>query len=220
MDSWIKLFRKFREWEWYDDVNTKAVFLDFILNASYEDKKWKGFDIKKGQLVIGRKELSKRLGISEQSIRTSITRLKSTNEITIKSTNKFSIISVVNYEKYQYQNTQSTNEITNHLTNNQPATNQQLTTSKEVKEYKEIKKVYTPPNLTDKDFIEIAEKYRTTLDFVKFQYDKMVTWAESNPTNPKLKGRNWRMTLMTFVRDDALKIKTDYAKQNSDLALD
>jgi len=225
MEGWIKLFRKILEWDWYDDPNTKSVFLDFVLNASIEDKKWKGIDIKRGQLIVGRKELSKRLGISEQSLRTSITRLKSTSEITSKSTNKFTIITVVNYEKYQNKESKSTSTSTSYLTNEQPAINQQSTTSKEEKKRrsKEIKrvieKIYTPPNLTNSDFQEIAEKYNTTIGFVQFQYDKMVTWAESRPDNPKLRGRNWKMTLMSFVRDDMLKIKQDYGKQNSEVSI-
>ena len=33
----------------------------------------------------------------------------------------------------------------------------------------------------------------------------MIIWAESKPNNPKLKGRNWRMTLIGFVKRDAIK---------------
>lgn len=117
------------DWTWYSDANTKSLFIDLLINASYTDTNWRGIPLKRGQVVIGRRELSERLGITEQSIRTSIKRLKSTNEITVKSTNKFSIITVVNYNKYQSPETKSTNKITNKLTNNQPATNQQLTTS-------------------------------------------------------------------------------------------
>jgi len=95
-----------------------------------------GKTIKRGQLVAGRLELSKNTGISEQSIRTSLVKLKSTSEITIKTTNKYSVISINNYDEYQ----QSTNK----LTNNQPTTNQQLTTNEEYKkDNKEKKDIYS-----------------------------------------------------------------------------
>ena len=135
--GFIKLWRKFLKWGWYEDVNTKAVFLHLLLTANYEDKEWRGIAVKRGQVVTGRKKLSEELGISEQNVRTSLTRLKSTNEITIKTTNKFSVITVINYDTYQSHEAstnQQTNQLSNQqLTNNQPTTNQQLTTTKEIK---------------------------------------------------------------------------------------
>lgn len=128
-DGWIYLHKKMLNWGWYSDNNTKSVFLDFLLTASYEDTIWRGIPIKRGQVITGRDKLSQRLGINVQSLRTAIKRLKSTNEITTKSTNKYTIITVVNYDKYQTTKNELTHKSTNKLTNNQPTTNQQLTTS-------------------------------------------------------------------------------------------
>lgn len=152
------------DWTWYSDANTKSLFIDLLINASYTDTNWRGIPLKRGQVVIGRRELSERLGITEQSIRTSIKRLKSTNEITVKSTNKFSIITVVNYNKYQSPETKSTNKLTNKLTNNQPATNQQLTTSNK---YNKDNKVLISDN--QKQIIDFWNKtysknYKPSLD--------------------------------------------------------
>jgi hypothetical protein len=123
MNDWIKIFRKFREWGWYDNGIVKDVFLELLLTANSEPKEWNGLQIKRGQSIITRKQLSKTLGFTEQNIRTSLTKLKSTNEITIKTYTKFSVVTINNYNKYQ--------QSTNTLTNNQPTTNQQLTTPKE-----------------------------------------------------------------------------------------
>ena len=127
MNGFIKLHRKILEWGWYDDPNTKIVFLHLLLTANYSDSCYKGIDLKPGQTVTGRKSLSEALGISEQEVRTALNHLKSTNEITIKSTNKFSVVTIVNWESYQCVAEESTNEVTDNLTNNQPTTNQQLT---------------------------------------------------------------------------------------------
>jgi TusA-related sulfurtransferase len=73
------------------------------------------------------KSLSRNCGISIQSARTAINHLKSTGEITIKSTNKFSIVTIANWEKYQcYEedaNKQTNNPINKPLTNDQQTTN-------------------------------------------------------------------------------------------------
>lgn len=216
MIGWIKLHRKILEWEWYDDINVFRLFTHLLLTVNYEDKKWHGISIKRGQILIGVEELGKKSGLTRQQTRTAIDKLISTNEITKSTTSLYTILTINKFEEYQ-DNNQVDNQ---RATNEQPSNNQVVTTTKEYKEVKEEKKlVYTPPNLSDEDFSYIANKYNVPLDFVKFQYDKMVTWAESKPNNPKLKGRNWKMTLMTFVRDDALKIKQDHGKQASEVSI-
>lgn len=127
LEGYVRLFRSINEWQWYDDPNTKSLFLHLIVNANYKPGYFKGIPIERGQILVGRIELSKILGISEQEVRTSIKRLKSTNDITTKSTNKGTLISVVNYEKYQVDVVIPTNSLTSDLTAEQPATNQQLT---------------------------------------------------------------------------------------------
>ena len=132
MSGWVKIHRKFTEWEWYSDINTKTLFLHLILVANHKDGKYRGIVIKRGQLLTGRLKLSEQTGLSEQSIRTSLNHLKSTNEITIKSYSKFSIITITNYDEFQEDNQQDDQQ----STSNQPATNQQLTTSKNNKNNK------------------------------------------------------------------------------------
>lgn len=140
-DGYVKLHRKMTEWGWYKNSNTKAVFLHLLLTASWCDTTFMGHTILRGQCVFGRKEAAAALGISEQSVRTAIKHLKSTGEITIKSTSKFSIITIVKYSNYQdvigesnQQNNQPANQ---QSTSNQPATNH-------IKENKNNKN-YIPP---------------------------------------------------------------------------
>jgi hypothetical protein len=136
METWIKLYRKFDEWEWFCIPEMVSLFIYLLLNANNSDNEWKGIKVKRGQLITGRKTLKEKTGISEQTLRTCLSRLEKTKELTIKSTNKYSIITICNYELYQ-NGKNGSNQLTNQqLTNNQPATNQQLTT---IEEYKDIK---------------------------------------------------------------------------------
>lgn len=118
-DGYIKLHRSLLTWEWYKNQNTKDVFLHLLLTANHYDEKFEGTVIHRGQRVWSRQSLAKELGISEQSIRTAINHLISTNELTSLSTPKYSIITINNYEKYQTS--------TSSLTNDQPAINQPST---------------------------------------------------------------------------------------------
>lgn len=100
-EVWIKLHKKFLDWKWYKNKNTKILFIHCLLKANWKDGFYEGVEVKRGSFITGRKQLSKELGLTEQEIRTAINHLKSTNEITVKTTNAFSIISINNYDKYQ-----------------------------------------------------------------------------------------------------------------------
>jgi len=130
------------------------LFIYFLLSANHEEGNWQGVVIKRGQFITGRVQIERETGIKQQSIRTCIKRLKSTSEITVKATSKYSIITLLNYDKYQIQKNKSTSKSTSQLTNNQPATNQQLTTTKNEKNEKNEKERggtcrFAPPSLKE-----------------------------------------------------------------------
>jgi len=135
--GFIKLHRKLTQWEWYSDINTTRLFTHLLIMSNYEPKKWRGIQINRGEYLTGRIKLSEETGLSQQQIRTSLSKLKSTNEITIKATNKYTIIKLENYCVYQGKET--VEQPTKQPTNNQTS-NQQVTTTKEGKEIKEDKK--------------------------------------------------------------------------------
>jgi len=130
MSGWIKIHRKITDWEWYNDINTFRLFMHLILKANHKARNYRGVNIELGCLMTGRELLSKETGLTIQQIRTCLERLKSTNEITIKTTKQGTIIQVLNYKKYQV----STNEITTE----QPQSNQQVTINKNLKKEKEV----------------------------------------------------------------------------------
>jgi len=82
---------------------------------------WNGTDITlhPGQFITGRTVASQELDMSEQRYRTAMAYLKATERITIKSTNKFSIITVKNWAIYQSNNK---NQPAKHPTNNHQST--------------------------------------------------------------------------------------------------
>jgi translation initiation factor IF-3 len=136
--GWIKIHRQIIDWEWYDEPNTFRVFLHLLLKANHKPRNYRGVTIEAGQIMTGLDLLSRETSLSIQKVRTSLNRLKSTNEITIKSSTKGTIIQVVNYGKYQVatDKQQTTNK---QLTNEQQTTNKQLTTNKNVNNIKNEK---------------------------------------------------------------------------------
>lgn len=133
MNGYIKLHRKLIEWGWYSDANTKALFLHLLLTANYRPREYRGVQLNPGDTVVGFKALSEQLGMTVQEVRTAMKHLESTGEITRKSTNKFSVVSIAKWESYQLDDAD--------LTNKQQTTNKQLTTPKEGKKERNI---YSP----------------------------------------------------------------------------
>lgn len=197
--GYFPLWRKIVDWGWYKDSNTKAVFLHLLLTMNHhKDSDFKGHKIKKGQCVHGRKELSAVLGLSEMQIRTSIKHLISTNEITIKATNKFTIYTLTNSEKYfpsNYLNNQPRNQQT---TNKQPTSNQQVTTSNNVKNVKNVKKEI--PSIPFSEIISDLNAVLKTsykLSSVKTQQLLKSRWAEGYRLEDfkavhQIKNREWK----------------------------
>ena len=140
---YIKLSTDICKWEWFTDGNMLKLWIYLLTNAQqFKETRFKGLVIQRGQVIVGRKKLAKELKMSEQQIRSCINRLKSTNEITTKSTNKYTLITIVKYDKFQTNltdiNQQSNQVLNQRVTNKQPTNNQQTTTSNRDK--REIKK--------------------------------------------------------------------------------
>lgn len=157
MSGWIKLHRSILDWGWYSDQACRSLFMHLLLLANHEPRYWLGHLISEGQAPVGRKELGEALGFGEQQIRTALNKLKSTNDITIKVHNKFSLITIVNWSEYQSTNQQDDISITN----NQPTTNQQLTTLKEVKKERKKEDILKPDSVSDSvwgDFLKLRKK--------------------------------------------------------------
>ena len=143
--GYILLQKKILEWEWYKDTNTKTVFIHLLLKANWKDAKWRGIDIKRGQVVTSIRHLSDELNLSERTIRTSLEHLTKSREIDKQTTSKYSVITVLNYDKYQTNDTQNaqkpTNKTTDNTASNRQTNGKQTTTTKE-----EINNINKPNN--------------------------------------------------------------------------
>lgn len=155
MEGWVKLHRRFVNWEWVDEPNMVSLFIHLILRASNRDTKWKGQEIKRGQVIFGLKKWSIETGISIQTLRTCLEKLKSTGEINTQSTHKFTLITICNYNDYQKVE-RGSQHATNTPTNTQSTRNQQH--REKVKKVKNKKKDYSEPNtlhLEEEDYDDL-----------------------------------------------------------------
>lgn len=138
--GWVKLHRKLKDWCWYKDQPTKALFIHFLLEAE-----WVGDN--RGQIITTESDLEKETGLSRQQIRTAIKHLQATKEITKQVTNgltnkvtdKKTVITIENYSFYQGEDVEPNQEANQQeeidLTNDQPTSNQSTIN---IKNYEEV----------------------------------------------------------------------------------
>lgn len=196
MDGWIKLYRQMINWEWYQDNNVKVLFIHLLILANHHDQKWQGKVVNKGQLITSYSHLAKELKLSVQQIRTSLDKLKLTHEITVRTTNKYTLVSIENYEKYQSEGIKSTNKVTDKLTINQQTTNKQITTNKNDKNVNNnnnlIVDKFNKPTIDDLEKYCNEKKYKIDCEYF-FNYYESNGWKVG-----KNKMKSWKATLSTW----------------------
>lgn len=99
--GYIKLWRSLLKWEWYSDVNVSRLFIHLLLTANYEDTTWRGETIHRGQRLTSVAKLAEETGLTTKEVRTALGKLTRTNELTIRTTNKYSVITVEKYDFFQ-----------------------------------------------------------------------------------------------------------------------
>lgn len=209
MQGYIKLYRKIVDWEWYTDMPTCKLWFHLLILANHEDNKWRGQIIKRGSCVTSYQSLSIQTGLTIQQIRTSLRKLESTNDITKISSKKNTVIIVTNYESYQCQQFDNTQDSIQ-TTDNQQSINiqdntqdsSQVTTNKNDKNNKNIlvqsdniatEPVFIELILNDKSLYPIYEnnideweELYPSVD-IRQELRNMKGWLISNPAKRKTK---------------------------------
>jgi len=184
MEGWVKLHRQFIEWEWYDKSETVHLFLHCLLKANHKDKMYRGTLVKAGTFLTSRDLLSKELGLSVRQIRTSLGRLKKTNELAINSSTKGTVIEVVKYSYYQIEPRGKANK--------SPAIAQVQPINKNDKNNKNdnIYRTFSHLTLYEEDFIKLKQ------DYSDIQINEVLDSIENFKQNTKYKSlyltaKNW-----------------------------
>lgn len=207
-DGYIKIHRKIiSDWEWYSNINDTRLWFHCLLKANWKDGYFEGQIIPRGSFVCSYGNLAKEVGLSVHQVRTSLNHLILTNNVAIKTTNKFSIISILNYEKYQCDDTQNDKQVANkwQTSGKQVATIEE--SKKEKKKENNIYKYYgnfKRVKLTDDEYARLVSDYDE--EFVINQIALLDEYIESN--NNKNKYTNFNLVLRKSIREQWFKPKS------------
>lgn len=211
-EGWIALHRRLLDWEWFTDHPVLVVFLFCLLRANHKPSQWRGIDIQRGELITSHETIANSTGLTVQRVRTAISKLKSTNEVTTKPTNKFTVISITNFEKYQDSNRQDNEQ----LTINQQSTNIQSTTDNNDNNINNKNKDYAFDGAVVKLNQADYERFKANCPGLSDpQYRKALTNAD---LAYKLgDSKNWYFRLANYLKAENKNVKTPVKPQASEV---
>ncbi|WP_338214941.1 conserved phage C-terminal domain-containing protein [Lacticaseibacillus salsurivasis] len=142
--GWIKVYRKIRQSFVWTDANQLKLWLLILMKASHEGNRFlfngQQVDVSSGQLVTGAHALAFEFNdgvprdnqVACRKVWRWVKRFENEGMLTIKSNNKYSVITVVNYPQYQSND--------NPVTIQRQPTDNPVTTIKNAKNAKNAKK--------------------------------------------------------------------------------
>ena len=215
--GWIKLFSsKFLNWSWYQDTPVKCLFLHCLLKADHPDTTYKGIQVKSGQFITTIPILSNELGLSEQTVKTALKKLANDLTINRQTTNRYTLITVENWGKYQSDKKTTNRQVTDKQPAKQPTTNRQVTDhqNKNNKNINNNNNKYIHPALGTAGNVYLTEEELEKLK-ERFPYDWQ-DWINKLSEYMASKGKRYKshyMTILTWERKDRENANTGQNQQ-------
>ena len=104
-NGWVKLHRGLLEHGIFRDAAVLQVWMYLLLRASYREQKLaigrQVIFLQPGQLLYGRKAVSEKLSMGEGKLRGIMEMLEQSGSITVESSNRYSVVTIVNWMEYQ-----------------------------------------------------------------------------------------------------------------------
>ena len=106
MKGWIKLHRKILDNGVFADAELLKVFVWCLLKANISESEKNVYDakLKQGQFITGRVSASEELYIKPSTVHDRLKRLQRMGYVKLKSTTKYTVITVLKFKQYQVDN--------------------------------------------------------------------------------------------------------------------
>jgi hypothetical protein len=125
--GWITLSRKLLDNPIFKKPDYLAVWMFLLLKANHKETSFiwnnKKHTLKKGQLLTGRKKIAQVTGIAESQIYKILKYLELEQQIEQQKTTKFTIITIINWDKYQQKEQQKEQQSNNRVTTKEQQSN-------------------------------------------------------------------------------------------------
>lgn len=208
--GFIKIWRKLTETSFYRDSFALHLAIHLLLKANHKAKTYlfdgKQIIIERGQLMSGRFTLSEETGIKPSTIRNKIALLRNAHFLDIKSNNKFSVITILNYETYQNLSEDNGHQTGQQKDSQRTTKGQPEDTNKNDKNDKNDKNKdiygrtpFTPP--TPDEVTSYCKERNNNIDAQRFiDFYQAKGWMIG-----KNKMKDWRAAVRTWEKESKLK---------------
>jgi DNA-binding transcriptional regulator YhcF (GntR family) len=200
--GWIKLHRKILKNCISDRPDYAWLWITLLLLANHDETTfmWNNekHTLKKGQLITGRKKLAMQTGVTESVIYRALNYLENEQQIKQQKTNKYTVITILNWNRYQDSEQDNAQQKNNKRTTKE----QQADTYKNDKNEKNIyTHTYTTLESVNDDLVfqELSDKYNTTIDVVRNAYDNLENYVGSKKNREYA---NYKKALINFLKGD------------------
>lgn len=113
-----------------------------------------------GEVVFGRSKAAADLGLGEQQIRTALNLLKKMKIATSRSTNKFTVVSLVNWHNYQDEQAAANQQTNQPVTSTQPAVNHKQEFKNNITSLREVVGATAPTSDQQAEGLEQVEDHQ------------------------------------------------------------
>ena len=100
-NGFIVIDRAINDWKWRDNSVALGLWLHILLSANWKDGWFSGHHIPRGSFATSMRRMSEETALSEKTIRKWLKRFEEDKQIELRGMNRFTIIKVINYAKYQ-----------------------------------------------------------------------------------------------------------------------
>ena len=192
MAGWIKLHRQLLKSDTFKNDKLLKVWIYCLLKTSNAEHEIlvgrQKVKLLPGQFIYGRKRAAMDLDMPESTLRDYVEILVKSENITVRATNKYSVITLINWDTYQSNEEKDDSRHDSKRT----AKGQQMDTNKNVKNVKNVKEL---KDITSQKFSDDS----TPLILSKYLYQKIL--ANDQKAKPP-KFQNWADHMDKLIRID------------------
>ena len=245
MKGFISLHRKLKNNPVWSDPNYLKLWIYCLFEASHSDREQlignEIVQLKRGQFMTGRNALSEEMNrgvkpkqrLSERTWFRYLDNLESWQMLSINKTNKYSVVTIDNYDTYQDVFNKVDQDSDQQLSNSCPTNDQQLSTNNNYNNSNNLNKLSS--STRDPNFAKVIQFYRSNLQvgvspvpnnevllidfFNEFGHEVLIAAmkvaAESEKKGVNFLGgvlRNWREAGVKTI-DDARKYETEFREK-------
>ena len=212
--GFIVLSRCFDDYKYWQSPIAISLWVKILLKANWKDGWFMGVKIPRGSFATSIKNLSEEIGVSHNTITKWLKIFEKEKQISLKSTNKFTVISVVNYalfQDFEIDTGKQSGKQTGKQTGKQSGDNRTIKpfnkeTKKQIKD-KDIVHRFTRPTLQE------LHEYSQSISYDAFDAQYFLDYYNANGWKV---GRNsmkdWQATVRNWkIRDNKKKAEREHS---------